>query len=897
MSRLLLILTLALPALAGDFVDGFEDDLNTDGLPDGWRRYSDNRTHPVYNPIELVEDAAHVREGHRAIRLATMDRNVSLVSAVPSPVLSAVDPRKGYSFSVWAMTEGLTASRAFATIEWLDRLGAPLVPPRKQKTDVTAARTWTLLDARFESVPKEARFVRFGLHVEGSDLSGSAWFDDLIWREEIRIRVANLDRKGFVVHEGQAARIEASCEDLEPGEYELALWAHEYDGRDVPLSLEEGEERVLRVGSAGDRQGQPAGARHPVHVGGLRDFQARYRIEGMPTGFLELVFSLRREGEEVARRRVGFFSPPDAFLSPLLQSDWGVELKPETDLDIVDRLGEIHLGRARVLLWDGSPEREAELARSGAADDLLYRLTQAGTTISGSLATPPVDLLSEGGSALGMGQFLAGSQASWAPALENEFKRYRESIREWRLGGTGGREFEGRLGLDGLVKPIGELLARDLPNVGVTLPLPISDAKNGVAQLATAQTLRGIDFYLPGDTDPDAAKTLLDEVKLFPEAASVTIGLGELVTGDAGASFPEQAGALWRLAGLATHRRIRRLSVSELVSSRAGLFDLDGTPTPLQGAYWMAHNALAAKDPLDMEGRRAIWYRESEKEPERGIEQLVFRRGDRTVVLAWLADGGAAIDVPLHLGHDVKALRVDGRVLPLVPGEDGVKRVTLGREPVLLYDIDQRLFDTLRTLTFDPPVVFSESSPQKVLLRFTNKFLVPLAIKDLAIDYPEHWKDSRLTWEEVPPGGEAKLEVPLWVPESQNLGVVEFGVVLSIRAGKDYDGLQAGLHMEVKSESGAKLELIPRWTPGALEVEVRLENGDRRSSYVLSLGMGEGIPVKTDVTETLDARKPWTKTYKFPASDALVDRTIRVKLNEPQATTFLSAIAKVPPRR
>ena len=897
MLRLLLILTLALPAVAGDYVDGFEDDLNADGLPDGWYRYSDNRSHPLYNPIELVEDAANVREAKHAVHLATHGGNVALVSAVPSPLLSRVDPRKGYSFSVWAKTEGLTASRAFATIQWLDRLGAPLAQP--QKTDaIGGTRAWTLLDTRFESVPSEARFVRFGLHIEGSDLSGSAWFDDLAWREEIRIRIADLERRGFVVREGQAARIEATCEDLEVGEYELTLSAHEYDGRDVPLSLEEGVERVLRVGAGEDGQGQLAGARHAVHVGGSRGFQARYRIEGMSTGYLELVFSLRRDGEDVARRRVGFFVPPDAFLVPPLGSEWGVELKPETDLEIVDRLAALRLGRARVLLWMGSPEREAELGRSGATDELLYRLTRSDLSVSGSLTTPPAESLPEGTSSSGMAQFLSGSQASWGPLLQATFSRYRETIQEWRLGGTDDRGFEGRQGLDNLARPIGEMLAKSLPNVGMTVPLPIGDAKNGVAQLATAKTLRGIDFYLPGDLDLEKAKVLLDEVALRPEAGSVTIGLGELATGEGSQSFPEQASALWRLAGLATHRKIRRLSVTPLLSYRAGLFDLEGTPTPLQGALWTLHNALAAMEPLDMKGQRAIAYPRSKGEPEREIEQLVFRSGDRTVVLAWLVDGGPAIDVPLHLGHDVKALRVDGRVLPLAPGEDGVRRVALAREPVLLYDIDGCLFDTLRTFKFDPPVVFSESSPQKVLLRFTNHFLKALTIKDLAIVYPEHWEASTLTWKEVPPGGEAELEVPLLVPESQNLGMVRFQVVLSIRAGKDYDGLQADLQMHVESESNAKLDVVPSWTAKALEVLVRLENGNRRASYVVSLGMGEGFPVQTDVTGMLEVgSEPWSKTYRFPASDALVGRTIHVKLNEPQATTFLSKTAIVPPRR
>lgn len=886
MLRLLLVLFLAGPGLAGDFVDGFEVDINTDGLPDGWYRYFDAQTHPLYNPIGLVDDAKHVREGKRSLRLATRGGNVSLVSAVPSPLLPRVDPRKTYTLNVWAMTEGLATSRAFATVEWLNDRGVPL-PPRQKTEAIGASRAWVRLEARFESIPEEARFVRFGLHIEGNDLSGAAWFDDLTWREEVRIRVQDLARRGFVVREGKTARIEASCEDLDVGAYDLAFEAREYDGRAVPISVAEAEsERVLRVGSEGE-------ASHALRIGGSRSFQARYRIEGMRTGFLELVLSLRRDGQEVARRRVGFISPPDRFYVAPQESTWGVEIGTETDPVIVDRLAELHLGHARVLFWTGAPEREAELSRTGVIDELLYRLTRSGFTVGGSLETPPPEFLPQGTPQAGMAQFLSGSQASWEPALRLAFKKYRETILEWRLGGTGDRGYEGRQGLDDLARRVRTAISADLPNVEVTFPLPIGDAASGAAQLATSRDLAGVDYFLPADLDERTAEALLRTAAMQATKSSVTIGPSE-----AGESIPAQAAALWRLAGIATHKGIRRLAVTDIVSQRSGLYDLEGTPTALAGSLWTLHAALGQMKPLELDGYEPIEHVVEKPERPRMISQLVFRNSSRkeTSILVWLADEGPSITIPVYLGHALKALRVDGRALPLAPSAGGVTRVTLSREPILLYDVDTELFETLRTMKFSPDTVDSASGPQTVKLVFVNKFATKMSLKGISVRFPPHWKETSLGTKEVAAGEPDAIDVPIQVPESQVLDTAKVTIGLSFEAGRSYEGIQVRLGLKVASESGVTLEVTPRWEANALAIEVKLKNGNRPSRYVVSIGLGEGYPVLTDPTGTIPRDQPWTRTYHVPASDALVGRTIRVKLNEAQTTTFLSKAVEVPPR-
>ncbi len=903
MRRLLLVLFLVLPAVAADYPDTLEDDDNADGVPDGWFRLFDERTHPLYNPIAIDPDVAHTPEGKGSVRLTTRGLGVAILSAVPSPRMVRVDARKGYTFSVWTRTKGLVTSRAFATLQWLDRLGAPLALAPPQRTDSVGATTpWTQL-TRFERVPDQACFVRFGLHLEGGDLEGSAWFDDLVWHEETRVVVEDLSRQGFVVREGGVLRLTATAEDLELGDLEVALWAHEYDGRDVPISVEAASGGwTVRLG-----EGELT-ARHPAHVPRTRTLALAYRVEGVrtkenptagiPTGYVDLYLSIRQGDLEVARRRIGIVSPPKALSTPEVAADWGVELTPFTSPEVADRLAFFRLGRARVQFWKGSMDREAEMARSGATADLLYRLTRSGLTVTGSLSTPPDEFLPEGSGPATMAQFLSGPQETWRHALvgtfehPGTFEQYREAIQEWRLGDTKDTGYEGRAGLDDLARLVQGAIAPDLPNLSVTFPLPIADVPQGVAQLATAKTLSGIDFYLPGDLPAEEARDLLAKAAERPDSASVTLGLEELASGSAGESFPAQAADLWKKLGLAAHLGVRRIYVTPLVSSRAGLYDLEGNPTPLHSALSTIHCALAKA--------QALLIRPFDSED---LEQLVFRWRDDTFILAWRKTAGPPIVQALYLGADAKALRVDGRVMSLATGADGVTTIAIGQEPVLLYGIDTALFDTLETVKFVPDTVNSKSGQQRVTLQMVNQFDAKMTLKSLEVEFPPYWKPAGLELGEIEAKQTKTWEVPILLPESQVLTSTgaPIHIHLGFLAGGDYSHITVDRRLKVASESGVELSVEPRWAGDVLEVAVKVKNGDagnaasRAASYVLYVGV-EGFPVQSDVTGTIGKGAPWTKVYKYPGSDALVGTFVHVKMNEPRATTFLTKTGEVPKR-
>lgn len=388
----LALLATAGSARADSFADGFDADVDQNGVPDGWAPVYDS-TWRRWGRI-VFPDTAGPQAGAACMRIACAGAPAALELVRPIPVST----RRSYRLTGWTRATGLARGRASFAVLWLDAAGRAL--GEVETLGVSGPHPWRRHDLELEHPPEGARAARLQCRVADGDLGAHVGFDTLEWVEGVRLEVAAGGRAGHLFFEGDTAQVRVSAWDLEPGSpaVELAMEGEGgattrsaarvgADGRldvVVPLPLRHLGRGVLRVTVEG-KEGPVASRRIALGVlareggegpaaadaGGLDLVGAGHRPAGLAemarlwgAGAVRLPVAPGGSGDNGGSSAVGPVTAADAGL--LAEPDWeriGLLAEPGTAAGTAP-VGVLRAGRDRLdaieIAWSGRVADRAE---------------------------------------------------------------------------------------------------------------------------------------------------------------------------------------------------------------------------------------------------------------------------------------------------------------------------------------------------------------------------------------------------------------------------------------------------------------------------------------------------------------------------------------------------------
>lgn len=227
----------------------FEEPNNPLPVPRYWIRGQDDPAiprkrpgFPIWNKAAFSEEAAHA--GQRSIYLPTKGGSTSLM--LRSGVLPVL-PGADYRISVWVRTDGLEHARAALSVRLLDEAGHPVEGSERQSKPVLSEGEWSLVDvvisahdATFlqpellvlQPAHWEQRTHDFEELVTREDVSGGAWFDDLMVVQLPQTELTT-GMPGNIAWGDEKPRIHVAIRDMTGGQLSVHVRAVSIDGQEI----------------------------------------------------------------------------------------------------------------------------------------------------------------------------------------------------------------------------------------------------------------------------------------------------------------------------------------------------------------------------------------------------------------------------------------------------------------------------------------------------------------------------------------------------------------------------------------------------------------------------------------------------------------------------------------
>ena len=187
------------------------------------------------------------------------------------------------------------------------------------------------------------------------------------------------------------------------------------------------------------------------------------------------------------------------------------------------------------------------------------------------------------------------------------------------------------------------------------------------------------------------------------------------------------------------------------------------------------------------------------------VPALIFDRDGHGTIFTWYnnhhAHAGAGAPAELYLGDNPALIDIFGNRRPL-PTEDGVARLHLNQWPVLLANVDSRLARFGASVSFAPQTLNATIERQRVTLRFTNCFNVPVTGRfRFAPDaLQQRWSiEPEGVDFTLQPQEEYEQEIALRFPRNELGGKKFLAVQFSLDADRNYS-LRSKLAFEIRLE-------------------------------------------------------------------------------------------------
>ncbi|HBS28158.1 MAG TPA: hypothetical protein DEB06_01615 [Phycisphaerales bacterium] len=843
------------------------DDGLFEPVPAGWFRAQDNPSagrirpgFPAYNAAVL--DGTAAATGRFSMRLPTRGGSTSLTLA--AGVLPAI-PEGDYTVLARVRTEGLTHARARLAAWFLDKNNQPIASTRSESALVNPGASWDIVEAPLRG-RSEAAWIQIELQllqpeeftqaprkphqVRGFDVSGSAWFDDVVVYQVPRLDLRTGSASNAIVAPQRPALV-SSIRDMTGEPLNLMMEVFDLEGKRVDSY----DSSVIAVG------------RHAPWTPALPSFgwyRATMRVSGgrgvVGERWLDFVWLPPRRVERTGGSRA---------FGLIAEKMSGAQLAALPDL-----VGALGTGSVTLAAWSEGTRLERlgeEVDRVSAVTERLLEMQQE---VTFALSVVPPDLAREARVDRNNPiPVLLGRADDWLPYLSRLLAKFGERVPRWQLGATGENMPFYRPTLAEDVERVLKTLRTLVPRPEVALPW-------GLRQGFTRSL---------GPTEALAVS--------WPGA------VGERAIEEAVSAWPEGVRSTLVVQPIDAHRFGRRAAAIDVVRRgvlawgadvRALSLDDDWTGNPDDESQLMPGAPLAAWRTLAeaLTGRRIV----GELPVAEGAVALIAEGANDSVLIAWndWADPRDAVVRGYLGGGEVAARDIFGNARTLTPGSDGGYTVPLTDMPVIIEGIDVQLARFRAGLRFEPRFVPARAEKHRIDLIVENPWGVGISGR-LRISKPEDWDISpRVVSLSIGPERTARIPLELSFNLGEEAGLQRVLAEVELVAERRYPLQELPLDLEIGLPS---VELLPSLryerdsagNPSDVVVLVRIINRSEKPITLEAFAQAPGYKNFFLPVSQLEPAGSTVRVFRFEnGATRLRGRSVRVGVKEQDGTGRLN---------
>jgi len=836
-------------------------------VPPGWFRAQDNASagrdrpgFPAFNAAILDPEVA--ASGRFSMRLPTKGGSTSLMLA--AGVLAAI-PDGDYAVVARVRTAGLEHARARLVAWFLDDRNRPIEGSRTVSRLVETGGHWDVLEASLRGRENSSwvqielqllqpdEFVidlRKPYEVRGYDVSGAAWFDDVVVYQVPRLDLRTSSPANFVVAP-MRPELHGSVRDMTGEPLRLAMRVFDMNGAEVA----DYEAPVTAVGA------------HPPWTPNLPRF-----------GWYRATMRVSGARGVVGERWVDFVWAPDhgaAFGTP--SSAFGLiaeGLTPDQLGVLPDLVRATGTGAVTLAAWSPFTKRESEAGSAEQLSAVAERLLEQQQDLTFSLSVVPVELAREARVDRNNPiPVLMGKPDEWLPYLARVLAKFGERVPRWQLGATGANLPFFRPELAGDVDRILRTLRTLVPRPEIALPWGLRQS-TGVALGPT----KSLSVSWPAGVPAEA---ISEAVASWPESVRTTLVLTPLEEHLYGRRAV--ANDIARRAVMAWSAGIRSLALVEPWMSNP-----DDPSFVMPGASLAVWRTVARA----LTDRRIV----GDLPVATGATALIAEGASDSVLIAW--NDSAPPDQAVVRGYlgagTVVARDMFGNARALVPDADGGYTVPLSDTPVFIEGIDVQLARFRAGLRFEPRFIPARAEKHRIDLLVENPWPVGISGR-LRISQPSDWDISpRVVSLSIGPERTARIPLELSFNLGEEAGQQRVLAEVELVAERRYPIQLLPLDLEIGLPS---VELLPsvryeRNAAGALRDVVVLVRIINRSDKPITLEAFAQAPGYKNFFLPVSQLEPAGSTVRvFRFDDGAVrlrGRSVRVGVKEQDGTGRLN---------
>jgi hypothetical protein len=821
---------------------------NYESIPRGWRQIREPG-HPRFLTPRFDPDLGH--DAPPSFRFSLSGG--SLGAAYLARDID-VHPNAEYQVSGWIRSSGLRHARACLTACYMDAAFRK-IPGSERLSEPVGGEgrddEWTQVSVRLPAGHENARWIGLSCLVEQSagtaaeggdlrpidhsDVRATAWFDDIM--------VLRLPRATLQFSDPAAV---FAADD--PVECQVRVADISSQGVTARLEIADARGRIVR--------------RRSVPVVGLEEAGVKWSPRKLPAGWYKAVLSVDvGEGITLTQERSFVRLNPDLKGAASAGSGFGLILdKPGAiETRVCERLvSATGCGALKIPLWRRDLDDAAVVNGDTALDGLLRRLQGRDLMLVGVLESPPESLARLcGHPKLGLLDVLSRPAEEWRPYLAFVSTHYGRRFAAWQVGADDGFSAD----------------------EAARLPAAVANVRSELKPLIGSAELVVPQSSLAAEAAPAPSGVEVLSVQLPSQTGQASVVRPP--TGSRGDGEPrkwavveplpaERYGRLVRLSGLAR----------SMVAARVDGFDAVFAPQPWSARKEESDTVVSPEEDLivlrtlsqslaSLRPATPVWI-------GHGLRAWLFAdaAGARGAVVVWTdGDDAPATRAVLDVGPAARQIDLWANVTA-TEAADGGRAFLVGAAPTIISPVDPTRVRTLASFAVAEPTLQACVDQQRRTVTLSN----PRATRlhgTLKLDAPPTWRiEPSKTEIDIPPGGQAKVNVELVLPINQAAG--EFSLAGRLLAEGQSPGeiaLQAPLSVE---SPGLDVSVLARREGQGVEVLQRITNRTEGPVTLRGLLIAPDCPRQTQTVRDLPPGDTVIRRYMIASPAKLVGRPIRV---------------------
>jgi len=914
---------------------------NPEPIPMKWRSGQDSPTlqRPDY-------DIAHAGQG--SVRLPTRGGSTSLI--IESGVIP-VFPDADYRVSVMARTHGLRSARAFVEACLVDGTGQIIEPSRRRSPPIRTDGPWDRAEVTLWGEWPQAAFVRIELLLLQAeefetrapgygrtwprDVSGAAWFDDVLVIQQPRITLST-GAPGNVVTRPWAPSIDILTRDLAGETLEAQCRVYDVSGRLVATT----SRRIT--------QGR---------------WQETWTPHLTDLGWYRAVVDVRSQGRRIGHGVLDFaWLPPEPAASNgeggLGAVINGASATPDVEFArAVQAAGVEHL---TISIW----HRGLTTASMGETVERISRVLGALRSMRGRVAFALPIVPHELAELLGLreeqvSRALASDPSAWSPYLDPLLDQHGQSVARWQIGPVGDESVFGSSTLGDELAAMDAGLSRLVPGPTLVIPWradrqpPNGDpgragrgdtgaSADADPSNSAASAVRPVSGTPPPNRprEPHVEHSVLIPAATSPEGVESVVGAwGARETSNTARGSEGSVASGLNSATARTRNASFILERFDLDSfgARAAVIDLVKRAVFAWAASPAADPTLSLADPfiggdhlrspLMPRPELAVWRNLRDRlRGRRIVGELPMTPGTRCFILAprtgdnqpgalvawndWANADDAVLSAMLTLGP-VRVVDPMGNQRLVEPttqmrGDLPARHhhIPLTDMPVFIEGIDVDLALLQASFRIEPGMLQTQATPHDIHLVLTNPWPTPISGRAFIVEpggsnddgqRDRSWRIEPRSFDfEALPGQEARMPLSVLMREFEPSGPTPWIIDLRLAGREDLGWITVSAPLTIGLE-GIDLRLSTRAIGPDLEVEVTIANTRAVAIDLDATVFAPGFPRERRSIGQIMPRTQVTRSFTYPAGAAMLSgHTITASIRETDTGSRLNAAALVP---